>query len=221
MKAVLFDLDGTLLDRNASLIEFVRWQAQGMLKTEILNVEQFVKRFIELDANGYVWKDKVYESLISEFSIQNWSVEELLTSYELCFCAFAKPMEGAVEAVKTLSSMGAKIALVSNGKTPFQERNFNALGISSLFDTIVVSEAVGLRKPEKAIFELACELLETDVSNAIFVGDSPNADIEGANNAGMYSVYIPSLRKPSCEKADIVCKDFKELPNIVSAVNNA
>ena len=221
MKAVLFDLDGTLLDRNASLIEFVRWQAQGMLKTEIPNVEQFVKRFIELDANGYVWKDKVYESLISEFSIQKWSMEELLTSYELCFCAFAKPMEGAIEAVKTLSRMAAKIALVSNGKTPFQERNFNALGISNLFDAVVVSEAVNLRKPEKEIFQLACELLETEVSNAIFVGDSPNADIKGANNVGMYTVYIPSARRPSCEEADIICKDFSELPNIVLAANNA
>ena len=89
MKAVLFDLDGTLLDRAASLNDFIHWQTNGMLKSDISNKEQFISRFLELDQNGIVWKDKVYEVLIDEFKILNWTVEELLSSYELCFCAFS------------------------------------------------------------------------------------------------------------------------------------
>lgn len=215
MKAVLFDLDGTLLDRRASLFEFVRWQAQGMLKTEVSDVELFIKRFLELDRNGHVWKDEVYKTLINEFSINGWSVNELLTSYELSFCAFSKPMEGAINAVTALKEMGQKIALVSNGKTPFQERNFNALGISHLFDVVLVSEAVGLRKPEKEIFRLACELLSVKEIDAVFVGDSVESDIYGANNAGLYSVFIPSIENQFCQQANIACSNYNELPSIV------
>jgi len=144
MEAVLFDLDGTLLDRAASLTNFVQWQVEGMLKSEVVEKRQFVTRFLELDANGLVWKDKVYEKLIEEFRISNWSVAELLTSYELCFCAFSKPMKGASEVVETIKSMGVKIGLVSNGKSPFQERNFEALGISRLFDAVCCLRCCGV-----------------------------------------------------------------------------
>jgi len=215
MQAVLFDLDGTLLDRSASLRDFVTWQVQGMLVSEIENKEKYIARFIELDANGSVWKDKVYETLIDEFSIDNWTPNELLSTYEQCFCAFSKPRHGAVEAVKTLRSRGAKIALVSNGKSPFQERNFRSLGIADLFDAVVISEAVGLRKPDKEIFYLACDLLNVETSGSVFVGDSIESDIEGANNAGIYSIYMPSGPELACATANIVCRNFEALPEIV------
>jgi len=219
MKAVLFDLDGTLLDRNASLNDFLQWQANGMLKTDIPNKKKFISRFIELEQNGSVWKDEVYKTLIDEFSISTWTSEELLSSYELCFCVFSKPKQGVIKAVKILREMGAKLALVSNGKSPFQERNFRALGISEQFDAIIVSEAVGFRKPNKEIFELTCKMLKTEASNAIFVGDNIKSDIEGANNAGMYSIYIPTDSHQQCDDANIICRNFEDLPKIVLAAH--
>ena len=145
MKAVMFDLDGTLIDRSVSLENFVRWQARGMLRAQVSQEDLFVNRFVELDANGSVWKDEVYQILIDEFSIKGWSVNELLTSYELCFSGFCQPKIGAVKAVRVLKQMGMKLALISNGKSPFQERNFNSLSIAPLFDAVIVSEAVNLR----------------------------------------------------------------------------
>lgn len=217
-QAVLFDLDGTLLDRTLSLRDFVRWQAEAMLGAEIGDKEAYIARFIELDANGRVWKDVVYETLIDEFSIDNWTMNELLTTYELCFCAFVRPRPGAIEAVTTLRSLGAKIALVSNGKSPFQERNFRSLGISSLFDAVIVSQAVGLRKPDKEIFYLACDRLKVQASNCVFVGDSIESDIEGANNAGMHSIYLPAGPDYDCATATAVCTNFAELPKIATAL---
>ena len=214
---VLFDLDETLLDRTGSLRDFILWQARGMLRNSISDKDQaqFCERFIELDSNGLVWKDKVYTDLVREFSIEGWSVAELLTSYELGFCGFCKLLPDALQALELLHERGYKLGLVSNGKSPFQERNFNALGIAGLFGSVIVSGAVGLRKPDPQIFMLACAALESLPDHCVFVGDNPVADIQGAASTGLYTVYIPGHYGLECVGADTVCRDFKELVSIV------
>ena len=212
---VLFNLDGTLLDRVGSLRDFASWQARGMLRTCILDENEFCNRFIELDANGSVWKDQVYARIVEEFNISGWSVSELVTSYELCFCGFCKLVPNASFALKYLHENGYKLGLVSNGKSPFQERNFNALGVKGFFGSVVVSEAVGLRKPDPEIFALACDDLDASPENVIFVGDNPVADIQGANNLGMYTIYIPGNTGLECNGADAVCTDYLYFPGIV------
>lgn len=215
-RAVLFDLDETILDRTESLKDFIAWQSQGMLRNSILNPEKFSQRFIELDSNGKIWKDKVYSELVDEFQIKDWSVSELLQSYELSFSGFCKPKNGVIEAIKMLKEEGFKLGLVSNGKSPFQERNFKALGISDLFDSIIVSEAVGYRKPQKEIFKLACKELEVASKQTVFVGDNPASDIDGANNAGMFTVFIPGYFGETYKKENANCSNFTELVGIVN-----
>lgn len=212
---ILFDLDETLLDRAGSLRAFVIWQAQGMLRNTIKDENEFCARFIELDSNGSVWKDQVYSKLVQEFNITDWSVSELLSSYELCFSGFCKFIPNASNALLALHKAGYKLGLVSNGKSPFQERNFNALGASDLFGTVVVSEAVGFRKPDPEIFMIACNALGTTPENVIFVGDNPTADIAGAKRLGMYPIYIPRHYGQECNEANAVCADYKHLTALV------
>ena len=214
MKSVIFDLDETLLDRTHSLREFVLWQARGMLRDSVEDANEFSRRFIELDSHGRVWKDVVYARLKDEFCIQNWSVEELLASYELCFCGFCKLMPNAKEALQSLHVLGYKLGLVSNGKSPFQERNFHALGIDHLFSTVIVSDAVGIRKPDPRIFSLACKKLLSSPKASIFVGDSPKADIDGANNSGLYTIYFSANAEST--NADAVCTNYNQLVKLVS-----
>lgn len=215
MKAVLFDLDETILDRTASLRDFAAWQSRGMLRKSVSDPNKFCQRFIDLDSNGKVWKEKVYSNLVDEFQITDWSVSELLQSYELCFSGFCKPKNGVLEAIRVLKARGYKLGLVTNGKSPFQERNFNALGVSSLFDSITVSEAVGYRKPQKEIFELACKRIGVEPRQTIFVGDNATVDIDGANNCGMFTVFIPNVLGETYEKANSNCSSFTELVDIV------
>ncbi|WP_460233179.1 HAD family hydrolase [Aurantivibrio plasticivorans] len=218
MKAVFFDLDETILDRTRSLRDFVRWQAEGMLKNSIGDVDFFWQRFVELDSNGSVWKDRVYSKLVDEFSITEWTVSELLKTYELCFSNFCKPKSNALQAIRSLHGKGLKLGLVSNGKSPFQERNFDALGVSDLFDAVIVSDAVGCRKPDCAIFELACRSLEVSPEESVFVGDNPKADIDGARSFGMYTVYIPGCFGLTYDNAHANCNNFLELAGIVENV---
>lgn len=217
MQAVLFDLDETILDRSGSLRDFVQWQASEQLGLDISEVARFTDQFIELDQKGMVWKDRVYERLIPEFSLTNWSVDDLLQSYVLTFCAFCKPRSGADAAINEFKSHGYKIALVTNGKTPFQERNFHALGFEHLFDCVVVSEAVGVRKPDKEIFEFACKKVNADIYSSVFIGDNPIADMKGAKESGMNTVYVPTSEDDEgCAYADETYADLSQLVGYVN-----
>ena len=150
--------------------EFVLWQAKGMLRNSVCDVQEFCGGFIELDSNGNVWKDKVYAQLVQEYHIQDWSAFELLQSDELCFCGSSKLKPNSRQALQTLSEKGYKLGVVSNGKSPFQERNFKALGVASVFSAVIVSEAVGYRKPQKKIFEQAGKTIAASPSKQFLSG---------------------------------------------------
>lgn len=60
IKAILFDLDQTLLDRMGALKRFLNWQVSFLQLVSNAQKQQFIQRFIMLDANGSVWKDVVY-----------------------------------------------------------------------------------------------------------------------------------------------------------------
>ncbi len=186
-----------------------------MLRTDLENPADFISRFIELDNNGRVWKDEVYRQLIEEFGIKNWKMEELLSVYETCFCASCVPRLGADQAIQELAENYC-LGLISNGKTPFQERNFRALGYSDVFDCVIVSEAVGLRKPDARIFHLGCSELGVSPEEAVFVGDSPAADIRGAREAGLKTIFVPTEMNPACEDADLTCEGLSALPAAIS-----
>jgi len=213
MKAVLFDLDETLLDRKQSLLSFVSVQAEALV--DKYYVDRFIDRFIELDANGSVWKDVVYTNLVDEFNLKSVSPDKLLSDYVDNFHKYCVAKPKSKEAIASLYSAGYLLGLVSNGKSPFQERAFEALNVSNLFSTTVVSEAVGHRKPDKDIFQLACNNLGVLTTETVFVGDNPIADIQGAKAVGMYTIYIPGYYGPDCKSSDSVCNDFDDLPRLV------
>ena len=60
---LLFDLDQTILNRNASLIRFISWQVNFFQLVPQELKDAFIKKFVELDNNGNVWKDIVYSQL--------------------------------------------------------------------------------------------------------------------------------------------------------------
>ena len=77
-----------------------------------------------------------------------------------------------------------------------------------------------MRKPEKAIFELAYRVVDADVESSVFIiGDIPVADMEGAKLAGMKTIYIPvDLDSAPCEYADATFLHMSEVPGYIEQV---
>jgi len=84
-----------------------------------------------------------------------------------------------------------RLAVVSNfDYTPTAVGILEAAGVASLFEAVVVSDAVGWRKPAAAIFEVALDRLRVPAAEALFVGDRADIDVLGAQRIGMHAVWL-------------------------------
>ena len=158
IKSVLFDLDGTLLDRDTSIEQFI-WAQYDRLIDRLNHIpkSEYTTRFIELDCHGHIWKDKVYQTLVGEFEISGISWEELLDDYETQFQFHCVPFPGLIEMLTTLKQQGYLLGIITNGRGKFQDRAISGLGIRDYFDTILISEIEQVRKPQPEIFHRAID----------------------------------------------------------------
>ncbi|MER2049650.1 MAG: HAD family hydrolase [Solibacillus sp.] len=211
-KAALFDLDGTLLNRDKSVELFINEQYERLY--ELLShipKEQYISRFIELDNHGYVWKDKVYQQLIDEFKISSITWEELLQDYIEEFKHHCVPFPHIHEMLEELKENKIALGMITNGYGQFQMANMKALDIEKYFDVILVSEWEGIKKPNPQIFMNALKKLNVDPSESVFIGDHPENDVKAAQNVGMKGIWKKD-NQWTCVEADAIIEDYLELP---------
>ncbi|WP_010289189.1 HAD family hydrolase [Kurthia massiliensis] len=208
--AVLFDLDGTLFDRASVVQTFISRQH------ERLNLQcdrdAYLERFLALDKNGTVWKDKVYTQLVEEFSLP-FSMNALLADYIIHFPEYVVPFPHLEQLLSNLKAQGQKLAIVSNGIGQFQLSVIHALGMEQYFDAILISDWEKLRKPDARLFQRACDKLGVSVEESLFVGDNPEVDIDGAKGAGMLTAWKKSGDQQV--NADYVVDDLLDIETII------
>ena len=110
------------------------------------------------------------------------------------------------------------MASVSNGLADVQYRKLETMGLYDLFSCIVLSEVIGIRKPDPAIFQKAASLIHVKPAECLYVGDSYVNDVIGAKNAGMQACWLnPESIKPQDEtiKADFIISKLEELPALL------
>lgn len=118
----------------------------------------------------------------------------------------------ALEVVDAVSRV-ARVGLVTNGPTDIQRPKIELLGIAAHFPVIVVSEEVGVWKPDPAIFAIALERSGCDAAEAIYVGDSAHHDVPGAHAAGLRAVWVNrrGVDWPGARPPDVEVRDLREL----------
>ena len=122
--------------------------------------------------------------------------ERLLAVHMDCLAGVAEPMPGQVELLDWLRGR-YRLGVVSNfDYTPTVERILTDSGILGRFETVVVSDAVGWRKPRPAIFEQALTAMGIRASECLFVGDRADIDVAGAKGIGMAAAWLNPARAP-------------------------
>lgn len=191
IKGVLFDLDETLILRSGAIRAFIKDQYRRFAnRLGGLSQTDYTSRFLEVEKNGVVGKEVVYPELVGQLGITGVSSDELLADYRAHYPEFASPSPGAIETVRALHVRGVKTGILSNGNVQVQDAKIDVIGLRDALDTVVISEAVDLRKPDPAIFALAVGNLGLASHEALFVGDNPAVDIVGAAAAGLQTAWF-------------------------------
>ena len=187
-KAVIFDLDETLVDRTRSIARYMHdlYNRHQMPKE---GFAAFYQRFVELDQYGYGVRAEVFDILIREFNIaatvETWQADFRLNAWVECQC-----FPDTIQVLQTLRQRGYKLGIVTNGSHESQRAKIHAANLATQVDVILVSAEEGIAKPDPAIFLRAAERLQILPAACLFVGDNPAIDIRGAYAAGMQAVWV-------------------------------
>ena len=183
-KAVIFDLDGTLLDTLTDIMESVN---------KVLELHNFPTH--DLQAYKYfigsgigVLTQKAFPQDITDIEFSNY-LAEVMTEYEARQTLRTKPYNGIMEMLQRLNKEGIMIAILSNKPDEFAKPTVKHFFPNINFEMVFGSRENVARKPSPdAVFEIL-ELLKLDKSDCLFVGDT-STDIRTAVNAGVDAVGV-------------------------------
>jgi putative hydrolase of the HAD superfamily len=191
------------LEFRRKLDEYFKQREKDLLETTYVSV----LRELLMD-KGYedVSNEVLRNALDSLFSItqSNWALEE-----------------DAIPTLQRLRVKGYSLGIISNaGDDADVQRLARGFGITEYFDFILTSAACSYRKPHPRIFELALSHWYCHPNEAVMVGDNLDADIRGAQEVGLYGVWISRRADPDMEKQERVRPDaslssLSELPAIL------
>jgi len=205
VKAVIFDLDGTLVD-TVDLLSEAWSKAAGLMGISIDpgDVEEYVGLAgpeISLKITGgdeakaaelRRLKDKIYDSE---------------------YTGRIRLFEDVEPFLRILREKGVKTAVASSQTTRRLKKYLSLLGVLKIFDALVGSDTVARRKPAPDVFLKAAELLEVKPEECFAVGDTC-FDCESAKSAGMRFILV-SRRGTCCENADFTVKSLDEATSII------
>ncbi len=204
---ILFDLDDTLLDRQGTLRQFLPGQYRRFTSLHHVPEATYVDRFMQLDRHGATPRLLLYKKLgeVLRLPIPAHRLHIDFLRYAWSDCLL-KP--GARTLLAHLRGDDWRIGCVTNGSTGYQMRKLISSGLYEYFDTVVIAEQEGLRKPDTEMFHIALRRMVCQAECCLFVGDNPRADISGAYQVGLRTVWLPS-HHPWPENLDQSCIDYR------------
>ncbi|MDP9084119.1 MAG: phosphoglycolate phosphatase [Pseudomonadota bacterium] len=219
LKAVLFDLDGTLFDTaediahalNRTLAEF------GLAKVPVNDVRAMVGRGSQIlieraaAAQGHALQEAARQAMMERFFQHYGELEE---SNEHT----AQPYAGAVDALRILHEAGLRTAVVTNKQHRFADALLRRWGLSRWLDVVVGGDTCARRKPDPQPLLFACESLHTTPPQTLMIGDSVN-DVQAARAAGMPVVCVSygynEGRDPRTLDCDLLIDTLAGLPELL------
>lgn len=203
-KHLFFDLDHTLWDFDANAKEtLAELYSFFELKNRInAAFEDFYPKY--LFHNEVLW-DRYHKGLISSEELKWKRMWRTMLDFKIADDALARDMSGkfleilptkkllfphTIEILNYLTKKKYSLHLITNGFEKTQWNKLNNSGLNGYFKEVITSEGSNSLKPKKEIFDFALNKAKASLGESIMIGDNLDADIQGAINAGMDTVFV-------------------------------
>ena len=227
-KHVFFDLDRTLWDFETNSFETLSELAHKYKISErgVVSLDEFISRYVKI--NEVMW-DKYRKGLIDKNTLRYQRFHEIFENYGITDRKLIEnfgndylsvsPLKTKLfpHCVEVLHYLNQKYSLhiITNGFEEVQHIKIKNCGIGHYFEHIITSERSGFKKPDLRIFQYSMDVVNAKTSNSIMIGDSLEADIVGARNAGIHQVFFNPCGDVHTEEVTYEIKSLKELTNFL------
>ncbi len=223
-KFIYFDLDDTLLNHKKAEENGLKDVHNHFAEVKSVDLNKLID--VYHDINKGLWDEygagKIDRSILHRRRFEETFIalgipsELYAEAGQVYMNYYRNHWEWIDHAKEAYSKIAARyeVGLMTNGFAETQKMKINKFGFRTSARHIVISEEVGVMKPNPKIFDHATELVNLERPEILYVGDSLNSDVKGGKNADWQVAWYTS--KPNSEGenlADLVFDDFDELLN--------
>lgn len=236
MRAVLFDLDGTLMDhetaRSAGLRGHLSGWLPGLEEDELAVLEGEWQRLEALHYDEYARGECTFteqrrrrvrgmRAVLEREPAEELTADAWFGAYLRHYRAAWRAFDDALPALAGLATAypSLELGVVTNGEGEPQRAKLAAIGLGEHFRVVVASGEEGVAKPEAEIFALACERLGVEREQTAHVGDRLDLDAEGALAAGLHGVWLDRLGTGPGPQAVERISTLRELPAVLGRLS--
>jgi len=217
--AAIFDLDGLILDTEASNA----YVARDVLHEMGLNTAPDFIDWYYSNCSGY--RDCLKETLPKQFGFSRVETEKFYNrfiEYRIEYYAINPPRvkKGVIELLEFLKAHGVKMGICSASRFDQIKVKMDLAGASlEYFDAITAGDEVEQSKPHPQIYRIACERLGVKPQNAIAFEDT-DLGIQSATSAGMRAILVPDVKPNDSEKIKLAFQTVESLDLAISILEN-
>lgn len=240
VSVVWVDLDDTIIDfttnAHAALVRLYRTEgldrwwpdaASWARDYETHNLALWAKYNIGEISRGYLRMERFAAPLVNA-GVARTVAEEMSRRFDPLYLDYLAQeknlMPGAMDLLRHLKTCGVKVGVLSNGFKEVQYRKMDTAGVSPWIDLTVLSDDIGVNKPDVRLYRYAMERSgEADASRHLMIGDNPATDIQGALDAGWHAVQYRPARAVeagvSAAQGCIVEGDLDKISGLLSCAD--
>lgn len=228
-KDLFFDLDHTIWDFELNSKEslFDLYQQYDLVNKGITDFDGYFEKYSAHNhrlwdryTKGFIKQDelrwkRIYLSLL-DFKVADEGLAKKMSQDYLAILPNKKNLfPYTIEILEYLKSKQYKMHLITNGFESVQFKKIENSNLAPYFIEVITSEASNSLKPQVAIFEYALAKSNASLESSIMIGDNESADIQGAINVGMDSIFVNHLQVKPTVPATYTITHLKELESIL------
>ncbi|MEK6973253.1 MAG: TIGR02253 family HAD-type hydrolase [archaeon] len=220
IKAVIFDLDNTLID----FMKMKKMASEAAVSAMIdvgldMEEDKAIERLFGMYEEHGFEDQTILDKFIKENNKGNLDYKMLaaaVAAYRKVKSGYLTPYPHVQKVLIKLKEKGIKLGIVSDAPIKQAWLRLAELRLMDFFDVVIAVGGTGFEKPNKAPFEKALNELKVKAEEILFVGDNPARDIAGAKRMGMRTALAKYGQvKKKGSKADYVLNDIKDLLKIL------